>query len=175
MNDTPGQPGVVLTELRDGDSPALFAWINDPRTVRFNAPYAPVHAPDHDAWFRAVTRDSSRIMFAIRSSLDARILGTVQLIDLQAIHRTAELVIRIGNEDDRGKGIGSRAVALAINYAFRHRNLQRVWLRVFAHNAQAIRAYEKAGMQIEGRMRRACFIDGAFVDELIMAKLADLG
>ena len=32
---------VALTEIRAGDKAALFRWINDPATVRFNAPYRP--------------------------------------------------------------------------------------------------------------------------------------
>jgi RimJ/RimL family protein N-acetyltransferase len=164
---------IALTELRPDDSSILFRWINDPATVRFNAPFSPVHAPNHAAWFDAVTKDASRIVFAIRLLTAPQIIGVVQLIDLHPIHRSAELVIRIGDERSRGLGAGSEAVSMACKFAFHDRNLQRIWLRVFADNTRAIRAYEKAGLQIEGRLRRACFIDGCWVDEIVMAKLTD--
>jgi RimJ/RimL family protein N-acetyltransferase len=163
---------IALTELRRTDLETLFEWINDPDTVRFNAPYSPVHEPGHSAWFDKVVNDPTRIVFGIRELNDGRIIGVLQLIDLHPIHRSAELIIRIGSDDDRGRGYGSEAVRLATDFAFRDRNLQRVWLRVFSDNVRAIRAYEKAGLQEEGILRRACFIDGRWRDEVIMAVLA---
>lgn len=164
---------VALTELRRSDSETLFRWINDPEIVRFNAAYAPVHESGHLAWFDRVTTDPGRIVFGIRTPLSERIIGVLQLVDIHPIHRSAELIIRIGEHADRGRGLGSEAVRLAIDFGFRHRNLQRVWLRVFADNARAIRAYEKAGMVREGLLRRACYIDGRWRDEVIMAALAE--
>lgn len=164
---------VMLTELHRADSDTLFGWINDPETVRFNAPYAPVHESGHAVWFDKITLDPTRIVFGIRERATARLLGVLQLIDLHPIHRTTELVIRIGSEQDRNRGFGSEAIRLAIEFAFADRNLQRVWLRAFADNARAIRAYEKAGMQREGVLRRACFIGGEWRDEVIMAILQE--
>jgi RimJ/RimL family protein N-acetyltransferase len=163
---------VALTELRMEDSETLFHWINDPDVVRFNAPFSPIHEPNHAAWFDAVVKAPDRIVFAIRRVDAPAILGVLQLADLHPIHRSAELIVRIGEERHRGRGLGSEAVRLAIDFAFRHRNLQRVWLRVFGDNPRAIRAYEKAGLTIEGRLQRSCFVDGAWVDEIIMARLA---
>lgn len=163
---------IVLTELRLEDSALLFEWINNPVTARFNAPYKPVHNLCHDRWFEQVQHDTSRIIFAIRKR-DGRLLGFVQLINIDPIHRSAELTIRIGDEGNRGQGAGSEAVKLIVDFAFRDRNLQRIWVRVFATNKRAIRAYERAGMQKEGTLRRARFIDGAWVDELVMAVLRD--
>lgn len=164
---------IALTELRRSDAQALFSWINDPEIVRFNAPYKPVHESGHLAWFDQVTTDACRIIFGIRPLGDERIIGVLQLVNHHLIHRSAELIIRIGEDADRGKGLGSEAVKLAIEYGFRHRNLQRVWLRVFADNLRAIRAYEKAGMEREGRLRRSCYIDGSWRDEVVMAVITE--
>lgn len=165
---------IALTELRYDDSETLFGWINDPAAVRFNAPYAPVHEPSHAAWLEHVTKDSSRIVFGIRELEGSRLLGVLQLVDIHPIHRSAELIIRIGADADRGRGLGSEAVKMAVEFGFRHRNLQRIWLRVFADNTRAIRAYEKAGFAREGILRRACYIEGQWRDEVVMGILADL-
>ena len=132
---------IVLTELRSEDSPRLFRWINDPQTVRFNAPYKPIHAASHAKWFERVLGDPKRIIFAIRNPTGG-LLGFVQLIDVDPIHRSAELTIRIGDDKNRNHGAGSEAVKLIVDFAFRDCNLQRVWLHVFATNKRAIRAYE---------------------------------
>lgn len=165
---------VALTELRRSDSEILFSWINDPEVVRFSAPYTPVHESGHLAWFDRITTDDSRIVFGIRTMDNARIVGMLQLVNLHPIHRSAELIIRIGQATDRGRGLGSEAVRLAIAFGIRHRNLQRIWLKVFADNVRAIHAYRKAGMVQEGLLRRSCYIDGVWRDECVMAALANL-
>lgn len=162
---------IVLTETRPEDKEALFRWINDPATVRFNAPYHPVGWESHSAWFGGLGSNPSRIEFAIRRREAPEIIGMLQLLDIHPIHRSAELVIRIGEEQKRGQGYGSEAVKLALDFAWNDLNLNRVWLRVFATNKRAIRAYEKAGLEQEGRMRKAAFIDGTWLDEIIMAAL----
>ena len=164
---------VALTELRRADSEVLFRWINDPEIVRFNAPYQPIHETGHLAWFDRMVTDPDRVIFGIRPAGKERIVGMLQLVDLHPVHRSAELIIRIGEDADRGRGWGSEAVALAVDYGFRHRNLQRLWVRVFSDNVRATRAYEKAGLVAEGVLRRVCFIDGAWRDQTIMAILAD--
>jgi RimJ/RimL family protein N-acetyltransferase len=163
--------GIVLTETRVEDKEALFRWINDPATVRYNAPYRPVGWDSHSAWFGSLGANASRVEFAIRRRDAPEIIGMLQLLDIHPVHRSAELVIRIGEQQNRGMGYGSEAVRLALDFAWNDLNLNRVWLRVFAINKRAIRAYEKAGMEQEGRMRKAAFIDGDWLDEIIMAAL----
>ena len=56
-------------------------------------------------------------------------------------------------------------------HGFYHLNLHRIWLRVHEPNKGGIRAYEKAGMQPEGRLREAHYQEGKFVDVHIMSIL----
>ncbi len=167
-------PNVALTAIRRSDSAALYGWVNDPSIIRGSAPFRPVHEPAHEAWLAAIGADPSRIAFAIRLRPDGDPVGLLQLVDIHEVHRSAELVIRIGARDLQGRGFGTEAVRLALRFAFETRNLQRVWLRVFAGNAAAIRCYEKAGFVREGVMRRAAFIEGVWTDIVVMAALADV-
>ena len=48
-----------------------------------------------------------------------------------------------------------------LGHAFERLGLHRVGLTVFSYNLRAIRAYEKAGFRIEGRLREAIQRDGA--------------
>jgi len=149
---------VTLTSIRAEDSEILFRWINDPETVRYNAAYKPVHWANHEEWVRSLGKTSNKVIFAVRA--DERLVGVVQLIDIDQVHRSAELTIRIGEAEKRGMGYGTLALHQAIDFAWRDLNLHRVWLRVFADNHRAIRAYEKAGFVREDVMREAAHIDG---------------
>jgi RimJ/RimL family protein N-acetyltransferase len=59
-----------------------------------------------------------------------------------------------------------------LEHAFERLGLHRVGLSVFSYNERAIRAYEKAGFVIEGRLRDAILRDGRYFDEVQMGALA---
>jgi RimJ/RimL family protein N-acetyltransferase len=130
----------LLEPLRDEDSDALFAWINDRELVELSAVFRPVSRAEHDTWFAAVRDRDDVVIYAIRE--DGALVGTCQLI-LEGPE--AELRIRIGVRTAQGRGIGSWAVAELVRRGFEELGLQRIWLQVFAVNARGIRAYEKAG------------------------------
>jgi RimJ/RimL family protein N-acetyltransferase len=51
--------------------------------------------------------------------------------------------------------------------------VNRVFLRVFADNASAVRGYVKVGDQHEGRLRQDRFQDGRDLDTLVMGLLRE--
>lgn len=85
--------------------------------------------------------------------------------------RTAEFVIMLALEA-RGRGLGTAATRLTLDYAFHVTNLRMVWLKVLAPNTGAIRAYEKAGFQPVGPIRHAGYWLGQVCDEIVMDTLA---
>lgn len=85
--------------------------------------------------------------------------------------RTAEFVIMLGPEA-RGRGLGTAATRLTLDYAFHVTNLRMVWLKVLAPNTGAIRAYEKAGFRHVGPIRQAGYWLGQVCDEIVMDALA---
>jgi RimJ/RimL family protein N-acetyltransferase len=131
---------IVLEPLRDEDCDPLFAWINDPELVALSAVFRPVTRAEHEAWFRSVRERDDVGIFAIRE--EGRLVGSCQLLVDGA---QAELRIRLGEADARGRGLGTQAVRALVAHGFEELGLSRIWLQVFAVNARAIRAYEKAG------------------------------
>jgi RimJ/RimL family protein N-acetyltransferase len=165
---------VRLRPLSRQDSPLLYQWITDRDLVVLNAPYWPVAEGAHEAWLESMEGKRSDVAFFVIEELaTGAAVGTCQLMNIHWIHRSAELQIRIGAAEHRDAGLGSEAVRQLVYFAMNDLNLVRVYLHVFATNERAIRAYEKCGFQTEGRMRRASFIVGEWVDVLIMAVLAD--
>jgi RimJ/RimL family protein N-acetyltransferase len=163
---------VSLAPLRDDDLRPLFEWINERDLVLLNARYKPVHERDHAAWFDAIRARDDIAIFGIRLNVDDSLIGSCQLIGIDSVHRFAELQIRIGPPERRGRGHGTEAVRLLLDHAFRDLGLRRVQLQVFADNAGALRAYEKAGFEREGLLREAAFVDGRPRDVVVMGVLA---
>ncbi len=132
---------ITLERLRDEDSDALYRWINDREVVELSAAFRPVSRDDHEAWLaRALNSPGT---FAIRE--DGRLVGSCQLIEDPDAPGEAELRIRLGEADARGRGVGTQAMRLLLAHGFGSMGLRRVHLQVFASNARAIRSYEKAG------------------------------
>ena len=149
----------------------LFCWVNDVAAARLDYAYRPVDLMTHQHWWDGLGKDASKVVFAIRKTSDPALIGFVQINGINSVHRSAELGIRIGAETNRGQGYGKEALGLALDFCWNHLNLNRVQLVVFKHNARAIGAYKAAGFKKEGVLRKAAFIDGAWVDMVLMAML----
>lgn len=160
---------VRLRALRKEDAKLLYEWIIDRELVILNSPYHPVSETDHEAWVeRMMNKSSDLVIFVIEEVKCSTSIGTCQLLNINWRYRSAELQIRIGDPSHHGKGYGSEAVQLLIEFGFKDLNLHRIYLHVFATNNRAIRAYEKCGFCREGILKEAAFIDGEWVDVIIM-------
>lgn len=160
---------IALGPILPIDLPALCLWDDDPAITRLNRPYVPQNLQrQSDFWLNA-GNDRERVFFAIRKRPSPDIIGHVQIMEIEAIHRSAVLGILIGKVEDRGQGYGRQAMQLAIDYCWRHLNLRRLSLRVHTGNAAAIALYRQLGFEIEGVLRQAEFIDGGWTDITLMA------
>jgi RimJ/RimL family protein N-acetyltransferase len=114
-------------------------------------------------------RDSTT--FAIEA--DGKFIGQCALFHYDNVASTCELGITIGDKDYWAKGYGREAITLLLDYAFRLRNIRKVWLQVHAHNPRAISAYKACGFIEEGRLRAHVWSNGQYVDLIQMGVLRD--
>jgi RimJ/RimL family protein N-acetyltransferase len=83
----------------------------------------------------------------------------------------AELQIRIGAVEARGKGYGKEAIGKLLALGFDHHHLHRIYLRVFKSNAMALKLYHKCQFVEEGTSRQAAYVDGLYEDVVTMSML----
>jgi RimJ/RimL family protein N-acetyltransferase len=82
-------------------------------------------------------------------------------------------VVEIGmaiKRDSRNAGLGSTLLREGISWA-RKKGFYRLELGVLSTNEKAVSLYKKFGFQEEGVRKNRYHIDGAWVDEVLMAKL----
>lgn len=159
--------GPVLPE----DMGALFVWLNDADSAVDDMSYRPIDAVAFKDWLDRQTRPEQQVLFSLRTLAPPRLVGFVIFKNFVQAYRAAELGVRVGIEADRGRGFGSRATRLALDYAWNTLNLHRLYLHVFAGNARAIAAYRRAGFREEGVMRHAAFTAGRWHDVVVMAAI----
>jgi RimJ/RimL family protein N-acetyltransferase len=157
---------------------AYAAWRRDSELQRlFDAGASRLHSAKAgtDFFEKMIKEDSpAHHFFSIRALEDNRLLGDINLdVANNWIGRNAFVGLGIGNRKDWGKGYGTDAMKIMLRFAFTEINLNRVTLTVFEYNPRAIRSYEKAGFQHEGRLRGALLRDGKRWDMLYMGILRD--
>jgi [ribosomal protein S5]-alanine N-acetyltransferase len=70
-----------------------------------------------------------------------------------------------------GRGITTRAVIAASDWAFDGYKVIRIFATVFVHNTASIRVLQKAGFEREGTLRRSAIKNGEILDQLMYAKV----
>lgn len=164
---------VRLRSARDDDLPHLARWEMDPATTATLSSWVvpPSEASAKERIGKWCANDKGDVGFAIETLADPPVLvGSVHLQGARLKDRCATLGIALAREHI-GRGYGTDATRLIVDYAFREMGLHRIQLVVAPFNRAGIRAYEKAGFVEEGRHRDAVWHDGRWYDEVLMSIL----
>ena len=114
-----------------------------------------------DKWFDEMQEKQGReqVYLGIFCA-DGRLVGDVQLANIDWRHRTATVGAGIARRSDRRQGYGSDATRVMVVYAFEHLDLMRVSASTIEYNEGAQRVLLKCGFVEEGRERQAVFCQG---------------
>ncbi|MFN8419314.1 MAG: GNAT family protein [Anaerolineae bacterium] len=164
---------VKLTGPKTGDNDIIVNWGNRADYQRLLSmdparPYTIESLQEDDK--RARERAENNYGFRIRTVADDKLIGFGDL-HVEWSLQLCWLGIGIGDPEYWGKGYGSEAVTLMVNYAFRELNLFKVCLGVFEYNTRAYAAYLKVGFVEEGRQRQQLLRDSRRWDMILMGIL----
>lgn len=166
--------GIYLRPMAYEDTDCIVAWRNSD-AVRSRFIYRETFTREgHEAWIKNMIETGRAVQFIICDCGTDEGLGSVYIRDVDRVHNKAEYGIFIGVETARGRGIGTAAAKLMLQYCFEEAGLHRVYLRVFPDNLRAIGSYEKAGFQREAYLRDDVCIDGVYRDMVLMAAIAPM-
>ncbi|WP_100333611.1 GNAT family N-acetyltransferase [Bacillus alkalisoli] len=120
---------------------------------------------------KVILNSNSSKSYIIEMKEDNFIIGVTSLINIDTKNRNAECIIDIGEKEYWGKGYGTEALKILLDYAFLELNLHRVSLRVFSLNERAIHIYKKLGFVKEGVVRESLYRNGKWHDIITMGIL----
>lgn len=164
-------PTVYLRPLEREDAPRLTGYLNDPAVRRTLATYRPIGVAQEQAFLEALASNDKDVVLGVVLRNGDVLLGVTGLHRMEFRGRHAEFGLFIGDASYWGKGLGTEATRLMLDYGFGTLNLHRVWLQVFGHHTAAQRVYEKAGFRREGVQREHHFVEGRYTDGILMGVL----
>ncbi len=146
-------------------------WIND-KTVTKNLMIGrfPCTLPKEEKWFKHMLESESDIVFAIEFK-DGTHIGNIGLHDKIGDWRRAEIGTIIGAVKEWGKGYGTEAKRMIVDYGFNIVGAHKITSLVFSDNKANQRVNEKIGFKKEGVLREHLFNNGKYIDVLPMAIL----
>jgi [ribosomal protein S5]-alanine N-acetyltransferase len=164
---------VYLRPLERADlNERYLSWLNDPEVTHYlETGVFPTTMLDLEKFYQSVTGTPNQVLLAIVDKATNTHVGNIKLGPINWVHRRSPLGILVGDKKSWGKGIGSEAMRLMVEYGFRRLNLHRIYLAVFVENEAGVRLYEKVGFKVEGRFRDDMFQDGQYKDRLWMGLL----
>ncbi|KYH35470.1 spermidine N(1)-acetyltransferase [Clostridium tepidiprofundi DSM 19306] len=167
---------VILRDYRKEDAKLAHQYINDFELRKFLTPGIPypLTLEEEQNWVDSQSKsDKNTFSFAIESIKDSKYIGGCGINNIDWKNSIATVGIFIGNKNYLGKGFGTDAMNLLLEFIFCEMNIHKVKLHVYSFNKRAIRSYEKCGFVKEGTLRQELFREGKYHDEYIMGILRE--
>ena len=164
---------VYLRALEKEDLIYIRKWSNDPEIRKLIGEVVSMSQADADKFLERVYSDNTREWFVIVVKENDRVIGETGLLRMFPAWRTTDISIIIGEKDAWGKGYGTEAILLLLDYAFRYLNFHRVAIGVVGFNKSAIRFWEKVGFKKEGIQRDGYYYNHKYYDFVMMSILED--
>jgi RimJ/RimL family protein N-acetyltransferase len=164
---------VYLRPLNRGDLDCIMKWSNDPEIRGLIGEVKPMSWEKAEEFYVKVNNDDQRVWFIIALKKNDRIIGEAGLLRMYPAWRTTDLSIIIGESEEWGKGYGTEAINLLLEYAFGYLNFHRVAVGVVGFNEEALQFYEKVGFTREGIQRDGYYFNHDYHDFVMMSLLED--
>jgi len=162
---------VALGPLRRDLAADYARWMNQP-DVRGGLNQMGIATPQsQEKWVednleRGARSEPGVVEFTVYDRSDCAPVGTAGLLGIVHAHGNAEFAIFLGER--RGRGLGTEATPLALDYAFHVLQLRNVLLETWEWNTAGLAAYERAGFRRIGVRRGARISRGQPTDIVLM-------
>lgn len=167
---------MILRPFKEDDFDEMIVILNEPdvRMLTGSAvneeecaePFSEADLDKMRAWYASRNEQIDRMDLAVIDRQTGYLVGEAVLNEYDEVTRNVNFRILIGKSGE-GRGIGSEATKMILQYAFEVLLLHKVSLEVFSFNPRAERVYVKNGFLLEGVRRE----DFRFQDEYIDTRI----
>ncbi len=148
---------IQLQPFTPADYDRLIAWVDSAESLMQFAGPAFTFPLTHEQ-LTASVKDEKRFAFKAVNTANNETIGHAEIyLTSEAAHFGS---ILIGDEKQRGQGIGQVIVAQLLRIAFEELNQSLATLNVFDWNSAAIKCYEKVGFKINPNKKLVRTVNG---------------
>jgi len=150
---------IELKKIKKDDLRQIIRWRNDSKIMKFNTQFFLLNMEYQKKWFEQITKKNSKSkMFVFKYGNE--IVGIGGLIHHDYQNKSADIAIILGESKIRGKGFGTKALKLLVEYGFKRMKLHRIGADIFEYNKVSLRLFEKLEFKKELEMRDYLWRDG---------------
>ncbi len=161
---------LYLRPLLREDMAQMTVWINDPEVTQYLRAIYPMTPEEEVIWQESLKdKKDEEIILAIVLKEGNRFIGTMGFHGIDFRNGLATTGSVIGDKSVWGKGYGTEAKMLLLDYAFNTLNLRKICSTVYDINPRSKRCLEKCGYREEGCLKKQQYRNGTYRDEFIMA------
>ena len=166
---------VILRPIKRSDLKLFLKWFNDLEVIRNLIRYLPTTERSGEKWIEDIMREQRPVFIieAILAGGKRKAIGDCGLYQIERKDRVATLGISIGEKKFWGKGCGTEAVKLLIDYGFRFLNLHKIESESWMFNKRSIKMHKRLGFVVEGRRREKKYMEGKYQDSMMFGLLKD--
>jgi RimJ/RimL family protein N-acetyltransferase len=164
---------IQLLPLHIDQAPIFHRWFSDPEVITYSlSVFQNLNTVAQVAeWLAHTLQDPQSLTLGIYLTDTQTLIGYAGIANLSRGNQAGEYFILLGEKRYWGQGIGTTVTQQVVTRGFRDLGLNRIMLTVSVPNEGGVKAYLKAGFQLEGRLRQACYRHQAFHDKLVMSVL----
>ena len=158
---------LYLSPISLDDAEIYTKWLNDPAVARNLGQYIQmISLANEKKTLEQMALEGHNYAIILKDS--DQLIGNISLMEINHLGRRATLGLFIGDADKRGKGYGTEAIRLILDYGFNTLNLHNIMLNVNAGNEQGLACYRKVGFREFGRRRESIYFKGQYTDLIYM-------
>lgn len=164
---------IQLLPLHNDQAPVFYRWLSDPEVIAYSLTlFQELKTVAQVAdWLARTLQDQHSLNLGIYLTETQKLIGYAGITNISRVNQSGEYFILLGEKRYWGRGIGTIVTRQVVTRGFQELGLNRVMLTVSVPNEGGVKAYLKAGFQLEGRLRQACYRQHAFHDKLLMSVL----
>ncbi len=162
---------VLLRPFAQNDIKYLEKWSNDAELRKLTGEVEPMSRADCEKFCYDLRNSTDRIWFVIVLAANGKVIGEAGLLRMFRPWRTTDMTVIIGEKDERGKGYGTEAGHLLLDYTINRLGFHRVSIGVVGFNERALKFWRALGFKEEGIERDGYFCDGKYSNFVNMSIL----
>src|SRR5215469_7749805 len=133
-------------------------------------PWRPVPPGSAASGYRVAGDRDDTARFSVVELASGELAGEAIVWGIDLHNRTAHVGLSL-RPAFRGRGLGTDAVRVLCRYGFAILGLHRLQVDTLADNGAMIAVAARVGFSAEGTLRGAAWVDGEFLDEVILGQL----